>query len=122
MKGIEIVEKDIAASFQQAVIDVLVDKTITAAQRCSVDTIVLAGGVAANSGLRELLGKRAEENSFNLMVPPISLCTDNAAMIGIVGYFKLNERKYGNLFDQSKSRLHTNKSQEACEEEEEGED
>lgn len=87
MKGIEIVEEDIAASFQQAVIDVLVDKTITAAQRCGVDTIVLAGGVAANSGLRELLGKRAEENSFNLMVPPISLCTDNAAMIGCAAYY-----------------------------------
>lgn len=87
MKGTTLVEEDIAASFQQAVVDVLVDKTINAAKRCGVDTILLAGGVAANSGLRELLRKRAKENGFKLMVPPISLCTDNAAMIGSAAYY-----------------------------------
>jgi len=87
MKEIPIVEEDVAASFQQAVIDVLVDKTITAAKKCGVDKIVIAGGVAANSGLRELLGEESKKNKFKLMVPPISLCTDNAAMIGCAAYY-----------------------------------
>ncbi|WP_432662734.1 tRNA (adenosine(37)-N6)-threonylcarbamoyltransferase complex transferase subunit TsaD [Wukongibacter baidiensis] len=87
MKEVPIVEEDVAASFQQAVIDVLVDKTITAAKKCEVDKIVIAGGVAANSGLRELLEEEAKKNNFELMVPPISLCTDNAAMIGCAAYY-----------------------------------
>lgn len=87
MKGISIVKEDVAASFQQAVIDVLVDKTIAAAMKYEVDTIVIAGGVAANSGLREELKKRASKNQFKLMVPPLSLCTDNAAMIGCAAYY-----------------------------------
>lgn len=87
MKGISIVKEDVAASFQQAVIDVLVDKTIAAAKKYEVDTIVIAGGVAANSGLREELRKRTNKNQFKLMVPPLSLCTDNAAMIGCAAYY-----------------------------------
>ncbi|WP_432407188.1 tRNA (adenosine(37)-N6)-threonylcarbamoyltransferase complex transferase subunit TsaD [Wukongibacter sp. M2B1] len=87
MKGISIVEEDIAASFQQAVIDVLVDKTIRAAKKFNVDKIVIAGGVAANSGLRDLLQEKSNENNFKLMVPPIPLCTDNAAMIGCAAYY-----------------------------------
>lgn len=87
MKGIPISKEDVAASFQQAVIDVLVDKTMTAAQKYEVDTIVIAGGVAANSGLREEFRRRANKNQFKLMVPPLSLCTDNAAMIGCAAYY-----------------------------------
>lgn len=87
MKRIQIIEEDVAASFQQAVIDVLVDKTIAAALKCGVENIVIAGGVAANSGLRDLLSMRAKENNFKLMFPPISLCTDNAAMIGCAAYY-----------------------------------
>lgn len=87
MKGISIIKEDVAASFQQAVIDVLVDKTMLAAKKCQVDTIVIAGGVAANSGLRELLDERAKKNNFKLKVPPLSLCTDNAAMIGCAAYY-----------------------------------
>ena len=87
MKEIEIIESDVAASFQQAVIDVLVDKTISAAKKWGVKTIVIAGGVAANSGLRELLDRRAKESGFELRVPSISLCTDNAAMIGCAAYY-----------------------------------
>ncbi|RKD23580.1 O-sialoglycoprotein endopeptidase [Caminicella sporogenes DSM 14501] len=86
-KGIEISVEDVAASFQQAVIDVLVDKTITAAKRCSVKKIVLAGGVAANSGLRELLTARCREEGFELKYPSLRLCTDNAAMIGCAAYY-----------------------------------
>lgn len=98
MKGIPIVEEDIAASFQQAVIDVLVDKTIIAAKKCAVDKIVIAGGVAANSGLRNLLYEKANENNFKLMVPPISLCTDNAAMIGCAAYYDYINGHYADMY------------------------
>lgn len=87
MKDIPIVDEDVAASFQQAVIDVLVDKTIKAAQRLDVKTIAIAGGVAANTGLRELLHQRAKGEGFKLMIPSMSLCTDNAAMIGCTAYY-----------------------------------
>ncbi|WP_041721372.1 tRNA (adenosine(37)-N6)-threonylcarbamoyltransferase complex transferase subunit TsaD [Alkaliphilus metalliredigens] len=87
MKGHEIVLADVAASFQQAVVDVLVEKVI----RCALDKgaaqIVLAGGVAANSGLRRDLTKACEEKGINLKYPSLELCTDNAAMIGCVGYY-----------------------------------
>lgn len=87
MKDIPIVDEDVAASFQQAVIDVLVDKTIKAAQRLEVKTIAIAGGVAANTGLRELLHQRSKGEGFKLMIPSMSLCTDNAAMIGCTAYY-----------------------------------
>jgi len=86
-KDIPIVNEDVAASFQQAVIDVLVDKTIIAAKQSSTSTIVLAGGVAANSGLRSLLSQKCKENGFDLKYPSLKLCTDNAAMIGCVAYY-----------------------------------
>jgi N6-L-threonylcarbamoyladenine synthase len=86
-KGIEIVKEDVAACFQQAVIDVLVDKTISAAEKCLVDTVVIAGGVAANSALREQLSTKCKEKGLILKYPSLKLCTDNAAMIGCVAYY-----------------------------------
>lgn len=87
MKNNPIEVEDVAASFQQAVVEVLVEKTIACALEKNVKQITLAGGVAANSGLRELLKKKAEENGLNLKYPSLLLCTDNAAMIGCVGYY-----------------------------------
>lgn len=84
----EINKADLAASFQRAVVEVLVDKTIAAAKRTGVKTIMMAGGVAANSELRELLGKRALEAGCKVVFPPLNLCTDNAAMIACAGYYK----------------------------------
>ncbi len=86
-KGKEIIIEDVAASFQQAVIDVLAEKTIIAAKRYSVDKVVIAGGVAANSGLRKLLLDKCKENGIELKYPSLKLCTDNAAMIGCVAYY-----------------------------------
>lgn len=82
---------DIAASFQQAVVDVLVKKTIRAAKEYEVKTIMLAGGVAANQELRNQLGKAIKENLPNTkyQIPNTSFCTDNGAMIGAAAYICL---------------------------------
>lgn len=72
---------DIAASFQEAVVDVLVAKSIRAATACGVATLVLGGGVACNSRLRARLAEAAQEQGLALRVAPPSLCTDNAAMV-----------------------------------------
>lgn len=79
---------DLAASFQQATVEVLVEKTILAAGQTGVKTIMLAGGVAANGGLRHLLQTRAAEIGCQVVFPPLHLCTDNAAMIACAGYYK----------------------------------
>lgn len=75
---------NLAASFQQAVVDVLFDKTMKAARQFEVKSIVVAGGVSANEALRETFAGQSE---FPVHIPPLSLCTDNAAMIASAGYF-----------------------------------
>ncbi|WP_240371817.1 tRNA (adenosine(37)-N6)-threonylcarbamoyltransferase complex transferase subunit TsaD [Anoxybacteroides rupiense] len=85
-RGETIEIQDMAASFQESVIDVLVTKTIKAAQEYHVRQVLLAGGVAANRGLRTALEqKMAELQEVELVIPPLSLCTDNAAMIAAAG-------------------------------------
>ena len=80
---------DIAASFQEAVVDVQVEKTLRAATTMEVDTIVLGGGVAANSRLRDRLGAEAAQRGLRLVVPSGPLCVDNGAMIAAAGQFRL---------------------------------
>lgn len=82
---------DIAASFQEAVVDVLVIKTLRAALNKDVKRIVLAGGVACNTRLRIRLKKMAEENGLKVFIPSPNLCTDNAAMIAVVGDYYLEK-------------------------------
>lgn len=91
--GREISLEDLAAGFQAAVVDVQVAKTIRAAREYEVKNIVLAGGVAANAGLRAALGEAAASAGLALTVPDIALCTDNAAMIAALGYEYLNDGK-----------------------------
>lgn len=79
---------DIAASFQGAVVDVLVEHTLTAAKRTGMNKIALAGGVAANSGLREGMEQACRAHGLELYYPTPVLCTDNAMMIGSAGYYE----------------------------------
>ncbi len=79
--------EDISASFQKAVTDVLVDHTVSAAREIKTDTICIAGGVAANSLLRESMTERASEMNIRVLYPSMILCTDNAAMIASAGYY-----------------------------------
>ena len=93
----ELFVPDIAASFQEAVVDVLVTKTIRAASEMGVTTVALAGGVAANSRLRQELHMRANEKGMDVRYPSPILCTDNAAMVACVGYFQLVSGKCRSL-------------------------
>lgn len=85
-RGEAILPEDLAASFQESVIDVLVTKTINATKEYQVKQVLLAGGVAANKGLRARLEAAYQVlPEVELVIPPLSLCTDNAAMIGAIG-------------------------------------
>jgi N6-L-threonylcarbamoyladenine synthase len=77
---------DIAASFQASIVDVLVRKTEWAIKKHRIKRIALSGGVAANSELRKRMTEMAEERDAELYIPPVSFCTDNAAMIALAGY------------------------------------
>ena len=92
-------KKDIAASFQQAVIDVLVKKTLLAAKEYGAETVLLAGGVAANEELRSQLGKAIAETlpTTTYHIPPIQLATDNAAMIGAAAYIRTAHGETGSI-------------------------
>ncbi|KPV44998.1 O-sialoglycoprotein endopeptidase [Alicyclobacillus ferrooxydans] len=84
-KGDEVPVADLCASFQQAVVEVLVEKAARAMKQTGSNQLVVAGGVAANQGLRKALQERAKQDSFKVHFPPLSLCTDNAAMIAAAG-------------------------------------
>ncbi|MDI6816594.1 MAG: tRNA (adenosine(37)-N6)-threonylcarbamoyltransferase complex transferase subunit TsaD [Actinomycetota bacterium] len=88
LESLELPLPDLAASFQAAVVDVLVSKTIRAARQKGVEKIVLAGGVAANSYLRERMTEATRDEDMHLYYPSISLCTDNAIMIAASGYYR----------------------------------
>ena len=96
-KGIEINLEDVAASFQAAVVDVLVEKAVSAAKEKKSDIIAIAGGVASNEGLRESLTKRCEKEGLKLRYPSKILCTDNAAMVGCVAYYNFKRGKIAGL-------------------------
>ena len=87
-KGEEIDRSSLAASFTKAVSDSLVPRTIRAAKELGYNKVVVAGGVAANSRIRADFKKAAEENGFELFVPPLKLCGDNGAMVGAQGYYE----------------------------------
>lgn len=95
--GEHINKSDLAASFRQAVVDVLVDKTLLAARQYDTKTIMLAGGVAANILLREQLSYRASKEGFRVVYPPPVLCTDNAAMVACAAYYKYQRQDFAPL-------------------------
>jgi len=88
---------DIVASYQEAIVDVLVEKTITASEDNGVNRIVVCGGVAANSRLRERFAAETSERNIELFIPPVILCTDNAAMIAAIGEIMLKNGRRDSL-------------------------
>ncbi|GEB35722.1 MULTISPECIES: tRNA (adenosine(37)-N6)-threonylcarbamoyltransferase complex transferase subunit TsaD [Brevibacillus] len=96
-RGETIEPANLAASFQDSVTEVLVEKTIRAVRACQAKQVLLAGGVAANRGLRERLQARCESEGIPLVIPPLSLCTDNAAMIAAAGYIKYEKGQFAAL-------------------------
>ena len=87
MKQIEVNRADVAASFQYAVIDVLTTHAIHAAKQLGIDKLAIAGGVASNSSLRQNLQEACEREGIRFYHPSPIFCTDNAAMIGVAGYY-----------------------------------
>ena len=88
MQGEEICEADIAASFQKAVVDTLVEKAVKAAKEHHMDKLAIAGGVASNSALRQAMKEACEREHIRFYYPSPIFCTDNAAMIGVAAYYE----------------------------------
>ena len=97
MKGEAVNKADVAASFQNALFEVLAEKAVRACKEKGVDKLVLSGGVAANSCLRNMILERTEKNGIRFHYPPKVLCTDNAAMIGGVAYYKYLKNDFNSI-------------------------
>ncbi len=88
---------DLCASYQEAIVDVLLSKLDQAAKKFKIKKIILTGGVSANSRLRLRAQEMASKNSYQLVIPPIRYCTDNAAMIGYVGALRMARGEHSDL-------------------------
>ena len=97
MAGREISVSDVAASFQKAVTDVLTEHTMNAVMARGCDSIALAGGVASNSALRASMAAACKEKGIMLYCPSPIFCTDNAAMIGVAGYYEYTKGRFSDL-------------------------
>ncbi|MBQ7140032.1 MAG: tRNA (adenosine(37)-N6)-threonylcarbamoyltransferase complex transferase subunit TsaD [Bacilli bacterium] len=96
-RGNELNKEDLACSFQETVVNILSKKTMKAIKEYNLKQLIVAGGVAANSGLRESLTKLCEEQNIELLIPPINYCTDNATMIGCAAYYAQKDGKIADL-------------------------
>ncbi len=90
-------QKDIVASFQEAIVDVLIDKTVKVAKDNQLKNIILCGGVAANTRLKQRLSEEAQKEGMMVYYPSIKLCTDNAAMIAGLGYVQYQRDEFAPL-------------------------
>ena len=97
---------DVAASFQEAVVDVQISKVVGVAKREGLDTVLLGGGVAANSRLRARLAAEAERLGLRLLIPSPALCTDNGAMVACAGSFALERGEHTPLDVGADPNLH----------------
>ncbi len=108
-KDAQFIEKnknDLAASLQHTIIEILMDKLKKAAESTGVHQIALAGGVSANSGLRNAIVSEAQEQGWTTFIPPFSFTTDNAAMIAIAGYFKFQKGLFADQGVVPLARMH----------------
>lgn len=101
LRGDEIVVEDVCKSFQEAVVDVLIEKTFRLARKKKLDKIVLCGGVSANSRIRGAFENKGEEENIKIYYPELKLCTDNAAMIASAAYYlyksgNVDEKNFAN--------------------------
>lgn len=101
LRGEEIVIEDVCKSFQEAVVDVLLEKSFRLAREKNMDKIVLCGGVSANSRIREAFEEKGAEEDIKIFYPDLKLCTDNAAMIASAAYYEymagnLDEKNFAN--------------------------
>ena len=106
MRGNIVNKENLACSFQNRVVEILTKKTMKALKEKNVKNLIVAGGVAANKGLREKLTELCQKENVNLTVPSIKYCTDNAVMIGAAGYFAY---KLGRISDLSLNATATDK-------------
>lgn len=106
-RGNEIIKENLAASFQSRVVNILTKKTFRALKEYNVNNLIIAGGVAANKGLRNKMQELAQENKINLIIPPMKYCTDNASMIGAAAYYayKLGRNAELNLNSKANDKL-----------------
>ncbi|MBN2519984.1 MAG: tRNA (adenosine(37)-N6)-threonylcarbamoyltransferase complex transferase subunit TsaD [Bacteroidales bacterium] len=88
---------DICASIQHTIIEILIEKLIKASEETKINEIAIAGGVAANSGLRNKIIEEGKKRNWNVYIPKIIFTTDNAAMIAITGYYKYSEKQFSDL-------------------------
>ena len=95
---------DLCASLQKVIVDILMEKILNARDKTKIKNIVVCGGVSANSYLRKQLLILENNKEINLFIPNINYSTDNAAMIGVNGYFKFVNSKFGKLSDVSMSK------------------
>ena len=96
---------DLCASLQYTLIQIILIKIKKAAQDYGINQIVIGGGVAANSEIRKQLNNIAKSKNWKVFLPSIAYSTDNAAMIGIAGYYKLLQKNYGSISDSPQARL-----------------
>ena len=103
-KGNEIIKENLAASFQAVAVESIVSKAKKAIIDKKIKNVIVAGGVAANQGLRNEITKLTKELNVELIIPPIKYCTDNAAMIAAAGYYAYKKERIANLNLNSKSQ------------------
>lgn len=100
--------KDLAASIQKTIIEILLEKLTKAAKDLQINDIAIAGGVSANSGLRKALEARKESHNWQVFIPEVQYCTDNGGMIGIAAYYKFLKGDFADLSTMAQARKPVN--------------